>query len=105
MVLDEEQLRDVEDAREAGGGKVAATFTSYRAHPAISRVMRRADGTTALVTASDIEQADPDERETRRQAFTGMMRTIRAGLAFADAGELAEVVAQFRDAEPISPDA
>jgi hypothetical protein len=105
MVIDEDQLRDVEDARDAGGGKVAATFTSYRAHPAISRVMRRADGTTALVTAADVEQADPDEHEPWLRSFAGMVRTIRAGLAFADAAELGEVVAQFRDAEPISPDA
>lgn len=105
LVLDEEQLRDVEDARLAGGGKVAATFTSYRAHPAIARVMRRADGAMALVTAADVEQADPDEHERWWREFAGMARTMRAGLAFADAGELAEVVAQFRDAEPISPDA
>jgi hypothetical protein len=105
LVIDEEQLRDVEDMRDAGGGKVAATFVSYRAHPVIARVMRRADGTTALVTAADVEQADPDEHERWWQAFTGIARTMRAGLMFADAGELAEVVAQFRDAEPVSPDA
>jgi hypothetical protein len=105
LVIDEEQLRDVDDVRLAGGGKVAATFTSYRAHPVIARVMRRADGTTALVTAADVEQADDGEHESWRQAFTGIARTMRAGLMFADAGELAEVVAQFRDAEPVSPDA
>ena len=104
MVLDEELLRDVDDARDAGGGKVAATFTTYRAHPVIARVMRRTDGTTALVTAADVEMADPDERERWWQGYPGMIRTMRAGLAFADAGELAGVIAQFRDAEPVSPD-
>lgn len=105
MVLDEDQQRDVEHARDAGGGKVAVTYVSYMAHPAFARVLRRADGTAALVTADDVEQADPDERESWRQSYVGLTRTIRAGLAFADAGELGEVVAQFRDAEPISPDA
>jgi len=49
--------------------------------------------------------ADPDERERWWQGYPGMVRTMRAGLAFADAGELAGVLAQFRDAEPVSPDA
>jgi hypothetical protein len=105
MILDEELLRDVDDARIGGGGRVAATFTSYRTHPAMARVMRRTDGATALVTAADIEMADPDERERWWQGYPGMVRTMRAGLAFADAGELAGVLAQFRDAEPVSPDA
>jgi hypothetical protein len=105
MVMDEELLRDVEDAREAGGGKVAATFTSYRAHPAISRVIRRVDGTTALVTAADVEEGEPGERAPWRQRWTGPFRAMRSGYAFADASELAEVIAQFREAEPVSADA
>jgi hypothetical protein len=102
MVIDEEQLRDVDDQRAAGGGKIAVTDVSYRAHPVFARVLRRVDGTTALVTADDIEQADPDDRESFWRGYPGMIRTMRAGLAYADAGELAGVVAQFRDAEPIS---
>ena len=105
LVMDEELLRDVEDARDAGGGKVAATFTSYRAHPVFPRVLRRVDGTLALVTAVDVEQADPGSREPWRQRWTGPVHALRSGRAFADAGELAEVVAQFREAEPVSPDA
>jgi len=105
MVMDEDLLRDVNDARVAGGGKVAATYTSYRAHPVFPQVMRQPDGLTALVTPGDVEQAEPGRRESWWQQYAGMVRTMRAGLAFADAGELAEVVAQFRDAEPISPDA
>jgi len=105
MLMDEDLLRDVDDARDTGGGKVAATFTVYRAHPALARVVRRTGGTTALVTAADIEQADPDEHERWWQRYQDMTRAMRAGLAFADAGDLAEVIAQFRDAEPVSPDA
>jgi hypothetical protein len=105
MILDEELLRDADDAREGGGGRVAATFTTYRAHPAFARVMRRTDGMTVLVMAADVEDANPDGRERWWQGYPGMVRTMRAGLAFADAGELAEAIAQFRDAEPISPDA
>jgi hypothetical protein len=105
MVLDEDQQRDVEVARDSGGGKVAVTYVSYMAHPVFARVLRRADGSTALVTADDIEQADPDERESWWRNYVGLTRTIRAGLAFADAGELGEAVAQFRDAEPIWRDA
>ena len=70
--------------------------------PVFARVLRRVDGTTALVTADDIEQADPDDRESFWRGYPGMIRTMRAGLAYADAGELAGVVAQFRAAEPIS---
>lgn len=106
-VLDEELLRDVDDARDAGGGKVAATFTAYRAHPALARVARRTDGMTTLVTAADIEMADmadPDERERWWQRYPETARAMRAGLAFADTGELSEVLAQFRDAEPVIPD-
>lgn len=102
LVTDEEQLRDVDDARDTGGGKVALTAVTYRAHPAFPRVMRRADGTTALVTAVDIEDVGTDERQRWWQGYPEMVRTIRSGLAFADAGDLAEVVAQFRAAEPIS---
>jgi hypothetical protein len=105
LAIDEDQLRDIEDAQDAGGGKVAVTAVSYRAHPAFPRVMCRMDGGTALVTAADIEQADdPDERERWWQGYAGLVRAIRAGHAFAGAGELAGVVAQFRDAEPVSPD-
>lgn len=105
LVADEEQLRDVADARDAGGGKVALTAVAYVAHPVFPRVMRRADGATALVTAASIEDAGTDRRERWWQGYPGMVRTFRAGLMFADAGELAGVVAQFRDAEPVSPDA
>lgn len=105
MVIDEDQQRDVEHVRGTGGGKVAVTSVSYMAHPVFARVLRRTDGFAGLVTADGIEQADPDERESWRQTYLGLTRTIRAGLAFADAGELGEVVAQFRDAEPIGPDA
>jgi hypothetical protein len=105
LVIDEDLLRDVDDARDSGGGKVAATFTSYRAHPAFPRVLRQVDGTTALVTADDIEQADPVGREPWHRHWTGPARALRSGYAFADAGDLAEVVAQFREAEPVSADA
>jgi hypothetical protein len=105
MVIDEEQQRDVEDARDAGGGKVAVTSVSYMAHPAFARVLRRTDGFATMVTADDIEMADSDGRESWWRGYVDLTRTIRAGLAFADAGELAETMAQFRDAEPISPDA
>jgi hypothetical protein len=105
LVIDEELLRDVNDARDAGGGKVAATYTSYRAHPVFPRVLRRVDGTVALVTAADVEEAYPGVRELRHRRWTGPVRALRSGRAFADAGELAEVVAQFRDAEPVSPNA
>jgi hypothetical protein len=102
LVIDEGQLRDVDDMRAVGGGKIALTDVSYMAHPVFARVLRRTDGTTALVTADDIEQADPPVvRESWWRGYGGMIRTIRAGLAYADAGELAGVVAQFRDAEPI----
>jgi hypothetical protein len=107
LVIDEEQVRDVEDMRDAGGGKVAVTGVSYRAHPVFARVLRHADGTAVMVTADDIEMAGlpagrASRRCARRRGYAGMIRTIRAGLLFADAGELAGVVAQFRDAEPIS---
>jgi hypothetical protein len=82
---------------------VALTNVSYVAHPVCARVLRRTDGTTVLVTADDIGQADPPVvRESWWRGYTGMIRTIRAGLAYADAAELAGVVAQFRDAEPIN---
>ena len=105
LVIDEELLRDVEDARYAGGGKVAATFTSYRAHPVFARVLRHVDGTTALVTAADVEQADPGGREPWQRYWTGPARALRSGHAFADAVDLAEVIARFREAEPVSADA
>jgi hypothetical protein len=104
IVIDEEQHRDVEDARAAGGGKVALTAVSYQVHPAHPRVIRRADGTSVLVTADGLEDADPAERQRWWQGYGDLVRVIRAGLAFADAGELAEVLAQFRAAEPVSPD-
>jgi len=104
VVIDEDQLRDVGSAWGSGeGGKVALTDVSYRAHPVFPQVMRRTDGTTVLVTADDIEMADiPHGRVRWWRGYTGMVRTIRAGLAYADAAELAGVVAQFRDADPIS---
>lgn len=104
VVIDEEQQRDIEHAREAGGGKVALTAVSYQAHPAHPRVMRRAAGAAALVTAAGLEHVGPDNRERWWQGWVGLVRTMRAGLAFADTGELAGVLAQFRDAEPVSPD-
>jgi hypothetical protein len=104
VVIDEEQLRDIEDARVADGGKVALTAVSYQVHPAHSRVVRRADGSAALVTADSLEDVGPDNRERWWQGYPGMIRTMRAGLMFADAGELARVLEQFRSAEPVSPD-
>jgi hypothetical protein len=106
MVMDEGLLREANDARLAGGGKVAATFTCYRAHPVFSRVMRQGDGMSLLVTGGDIEDVSPREHWLRRhlKAYPDMTRAMRAGLAFADARELAEVIEQFRDAEPVGPD-
>lgn len=107
MVVDEDQARDVNDARLGGGGKVAATYVNYRVHPVFPGVIRQPDGLVALVTAGgDVEDVSPREHWLRRrlQAYPDMTRAMRAGLAFADARELAEVVGQFRDAEPVSPD-
>jgi hypothetical protein len=104
MILDEDLLRDIDGARDIGGGKVAATFTTYRAHPVLARVMRRTGGMTTLVTAADIEDADPGERERWWQRYPDLVRAVRAGLAFADATELTEVLARFREAEPVGPD-
>lgn len=103
-VMDEELLRDVNDARLAGGGKVAATFTGYRVHPVFARVPRLVDGVSALVTAADVEEAAPEERVPWRRRCLGTVRILRSGQAFADAGELAGVIAQFRDAEPAGRD-
>jgi hypothetical protein len=102
MMADEDQVSDLEDARHAGGGKVALTAVYYRAHPMIPRVLRRVNGTTALVTAADIEQADPVEHRTWRGKAVAAVRELRTGVEFADAAELAEVIGQFRDAEPFS---
>jgi hypothetical protein len=107
MVIDEDLLRDANDARLDGGGKVAATFTCYRAHPVFSRVIRQCDGISLLVTGDDIEDVSPRAHWLRRhlEAYPDMTRAMRAGLAFADAAELTEVLAQFREAEPVGPDA
>jgi hypothetical protein len=104
-VMDEDLLRDANDARLAGGGKVAATFTCYRAHPVFSRVVRQGDGMSLLVTGDDIEDASPRVHWLRRHldAYPDMTRAMRAGLAFADASELTGVIAQFREAEPVAP--
>jgi hypothetical protein len=106
MVMDEDLLREANDARLAGGGKIAATFTCYRAHPVFSRVMRQGDGMSLLVTGDDVEDVSPRGHWLRRhlEAYPDMTRAMRAGLAFADAGDLAEVIAQFKDAEPVAPD-
>lgn len=102
LVIDEEHIRDIGDMRYTGGGKITVASVSYGTHPLFPRVIRRADGTTAWVTASDIE-TDPSEHESWWQwrGYAGMIRAVRAGHAFADTAELARVVAQFRDAEPV----
>ncbi len=103
VVIDEEQQRAIDGARGAGGGKLALTAVAYQVHPAYPRVMRRADGTVAMVTATGLEDVGPDNRLRWWQGYGGLVRTMRAGLAFAEADELAEVLAQFRDAEPVLP--
>lgn len=105
MVMDEDLLDDRDRARDAGGGRVAATFTVFRAHPAVPRVMCRTDGMVALVTAADVEEADPGAREPRYRGWAGAVRALMSGMMFAGHAELSAVLAQFREAEPIHPDA
>jgi hypothetical protein len=99
LVLDEDQVRDMDGA---WGGKVALTDVYYRAHPALPWVSRRVGGTTATLTGDDVDFDDPGAGKPWWRELRDDVRVIRAGLAFADATEIAGVVAQFRDAEPVS---
>jgi len=65
-------------------------------------VSRRVGGTTATLTGDDVDFDDPGAGKPWWRELRDDVRVIRAGLAFADATELAGVVAQFRDAEPVS---
>jgi hypothetical protein len=103
MVVDEEQAHDAGEVVAAGGGRVAVTAVSFGVLTPLAKVMRRVDGAVADVTGEgEAEVVDGPKwglREWRRH-----LRFLASGRSFADLSELAEVIAQFRAAEPIDRD-
>ena len=100
-LVDEDLVCDIDAVASAGGGRVALTATFYSVVRLYARVLRQVKGWVTLATAADLEAVKQPRDRLRRAP--GLLRELARGRMFATAEELADVIAQFRAAEPLGP--